>query len=361
MSRPTLPQAADRHAARSGSSDLARRLQSARKLLVIDSGGLGDHIHSLPALWLLRQNNADAALHVLGGHGLFGAMTPWIDHVWPYARRGLQADLRWIARLRAERYDAALVLTSSNHAAAIGGLCGAPLRLARRADANKRWWWQPWLHTRIVEQPFHRMPMYRQRWQMLKDLGLQGSAPEFRVEIAATARRAAGIDAADDGRYLHLSANATDDRRDLPITQQVALWNALHARFPTHRIAVSADATARGRSKLQALLQQIEFVPWRVFDGTLDIAGFASVVQGAAAHVGPDSGGLHIARVAGTRSVSWFRQNHHLPNWFPDDPERHQAFIAPESRDDGLHGLDNETLIDAVARALASRASASEA
>lgn len=334
-----------------GDTTLAR-LQAARKLLVIDFGGLGDHIHSLPALWLLRQNCPQAQLHVMGGAELFGAMTPWIDRVWDYRKGGEPSDFTWLRRLRRERYDVAIVVTSSNHAVVFGGLSGAGLRIARKADENKRWRWQPWLLQRVLEVPFHTEPMYRQRWRAFKQLGLAGETPEFHVTIDPALRRRAGIAAEDDGRYLHVSASATDDRRDLPLPQMIALWNALHTRFPERPIAVSGHGTPRGRAKLAAILAGLSFTPWRVFDGTLDVAAFVSVMQGAAVHIGPDSGGLHVARLAGTPSVSWFRPNHHLRNWFPDTPG-HAAFVAPESREDGLYGFDLAVFVDAASALLA--------
>ena len=329
--------------------DAGRRLAQAQRILVIDFGGLGDHIHSLPALWLIRRHAPQAELHVVGTSGFYGALTPWIDHAHLYVKGGLRGDLQWIARLRALRFDAALVITSSNHAVALGGLSGAALRIARKADENKRWSWQPWLLSTVLEHPFHEIPMYRQRWQCFRQLGLAGEQPEFEVRIDAGLRRAAGIAAEDDGRYLHCSASASDDRRDLPLPQMIALWNALHARFPTLRIAVSGNSTPRGRARLRAILDGIGFTPWRVYDGTLDVPAFVSVMQGAALHVGPDSGGLHVARLADTPSVSWFRPNHHLLNWLPDDPARHRAFVAPESREDGLYGFELSQFVDAAA------------
>ena len=333
--------------------NLKTALAAAGRVLVIDLGGLGDHIHSLPALWLIRQNAPQAELCVVGNSGLYGPLTPWIDRPIVYRKAGLKADLAFIGQLRQLKADVAIVITSSNHAVSFGGLSGAALRVARKADENKRWSWQPWLLDVVAEHPFHEIPMYRQRWNAFRALGLDGERPEFPVAIDAGLRRAAGIRAADDGRYLHLSPSATDDRRDLPVDQMIALWDQLRARFPDRPFVVSGHGTARGKAKLAAILAGIGFTPEYVFDGTLDVHGFMSVVQGAALHVGPDSGGLHVARVAATPSVSWFRPNHHLKNWFPDDPERHRAFVAPESRDDGLHGFDLRVFVDAAADLLA--------
>lgn len=332
--------------------DVRGALAAARRVLVIDIGCLGDHIHSLPALWLIRRNAPAAELCVVGNSGLYGPLTPWIERPIVYAKAGFRADVAFLLQLRRLAADVAIVITGSRHAVAFGGLSGAPLRIARKADRNKRWYWQPWLLEAVVDHPFHEIPMYRQRWNALKSLGLDGERPEFHASIDAGLRRAAGLDASLDGRYLHFSASATDDLRDLPPAQMVALWNRLRARFPERPVVVSGHHTARGRAKLAAILAGIGFRPDHVFDGSLDVPGFVSVVQGAALHVGPDSGGLHVARLADTPSVSWFRPNHHLKNWLPDDPDRHRAFVAPESRADGLHGLDLQDLIDAAAALL---------
>lgn len=331
------------------SLDTREALRRARRIVVLDFGGLGDHIHSLPTLWLIRQHAPLAELHVVGTAGFYGPLTPWIEHTHLYAKRGLRGDLAFLRWLRGLGADVVIAITGSNHACVFTGLSGAALRVARKADANKRWRWQPWLLDAVVEAPYHQVPMYRSRWNAFRQLGLDAEAPEFPVAIDVGLRRAAGIDA--DG-YLHLSASASDDRRDLPPAQMIALWNQLRARLPNHRIVVSGNATERGRARLAAIVAGVSFTPWRVFDGTLDVPAFVSVVQGAVVHVGPDSGGLHVARMADTPSVSWFRPNHHLNNWLPDDPERHLAFVAPESRDDGLYGLPTEALVDAVLRLL---------
>jgi ADP-heptose:LPS heptosyltransferase len=191
--------------------------------------------------------------------------------------------------------------------------------------------------------------MYLQRWRALNAAGLSGEEP---TSLAAGAhavidthlRRALGITPADDKTYLHFSASATDDLRDLPPQQMVELCRTLHAAVPQLRVVISSNQSERGRAKLGALLTALPFAPWKVFAGALSIPAFASVVQGAALHVGPDSGGLHVARVAGTPSVSWFRPNVHIRNWLPIEPG-HQAFVAPESRPEGLHGLDTAALV----------------
>ena len=343
-------------------ADFAANLHAARKLLWIEFGGLGDHLHSLPALWLLRQSCPQARISLLvgaGGAPMFQALSPWIDQVWAYPRAGLAADSRWLRLLRAQRFDAGLQLMQSNRGTVFLALSGARRTLARRNDEHKPWWWQPLLIGHVVEQPYHQFPMYFQRWRCLRHAGFAGPEPTSLAEgahaqIDPERRRACGIAEADDGAYLHLSASASDDLRDLPPEQMIELWESLHAALPRFRIAVSSNDSRRGRNKLHHLLDGLSFQPWKVFPGSLDVPTFVAVVQGAALHLGPDSGGLHTARLAGTPSVSWFRPNAHLRNWLPTEP-CHRAFVAPESRSDGLHGLATDVLVQAAHELLAAK------
>jgi len=333
-------------------ASFAAQAQNIASLLVIDFGGLGDHIHSLPALWALRRALPQARLDILGGPGLFGALAPWMDHA-PELEpgHGFRQNLRQVRAIRRQRYEATMVFTSSNHAVSYGGLSGSRLRLARRSDENKRWSWQPLLLTHVVNVPYHTMPMYRQRLALMAAAGFPVPAAtrlaDVPARVEAAGRRAAGIGPADDGRYIHLSASATDPRRDLPLRQLTALCEHLRQQFPELRLIVSSNASERGRSRLAALLSRLDDVPWKVFSGELDTAGFASVIQGARLHVGPDSGGLHVARLVSVPSVSWFFDNHHIKNWLPDEPG-HFTAVAATFDADGLCGINLAELTGAA-------------
>ena len=46
------------------SEDFCQRTRQAKKVMVLDLGFLGDTIHLLPALWMVRQAYPQAELHV---------------------------------------------------------------------------------------------------------------------------------------------------------------------------------------------------------------------------------------------------------------------------------------------------------
>src|SRR5581483_8353809 len=59
---------------RRATPDFARRTASARKVLVLLWGGLGDIVHSFPALWSIRQAYPQAQLDVLSPGAAIGLL-----------------------------------------------------------------------------------------------------------------------------------------------------------------------------------------------------------------------------------------------------------------------------------------------
>src|SRR5439155_507517 len=57
-----------------------------QKLLVIELAGLGDNVHLLPALWLVRRQWPGAELHVMVNANVASLfkLTPWVDRLWSY-------------------------------------------------------------------------------------------------------------------------------------------------------------------------------------------------------------------------------------------------------------------------------------
>src|SRR5215472_9653418 len=90
------------------------RTRNARKIIVVDLGFLGDTVHLVPALWELKRNYAQAALHVLTstvGQDVL-RLTPWVDRVWGLEmypeKRTLRQQWETILSLRKERFDLAI-------------------------------------------------------------------------------------------------------------------------------------------------------------------------------------------------------------------------------------------------------------
>src|SRR5207253_1396525 len=132
--------------------------------------------------------------------------------------------------------------------------------------------WFGWMFDRVLEHPFWREPMYRQKLAVFAQAGFASSAPpHFEVRIDAGLRRALGIGAADDRRYLHVSPCAGHERKEIPVAQLAALCNALRETHPDLRVVVSCADLPRERARVDALVSSLAQPPWLVFAGTLNI------------------------------------------------------------------------------------------
>src|SRR5690348_8898340 len=87
--------------------------RTARKIVVMDLGFLGDSVHLVPALWEIKRHYPDAQLHTVSA--LVGAevlaMAPCLDRAWGFPLTA-QSPPWWkhrdiLARIRNERFDLA--------------------------------------------------------------------------------------------------------------------------------------------------------------------------------------------------------------------------------------------------------------
>ena len=64
--------------------------------MVLDLGFLGDTVHLLPALWMVRQAYPQAELHCAVAEHVTSLMecVPWVNRVWGYMRYPRHATLR---------------------------------------------------------------------------------------------------------------------------------------------------------------------------------------------------------------------------------------------------------------------------
>ncbi len=312
-----------------------QQIQGARNVLVLDLGFLGDTIHLIPALHCIREALPQARLTVMAGEHIKSILRvcPWLDAVVGYPRFPTSPGLGWhlgfLKKMRAARYDAVINLNGSDRSAILTRLSGATLRLGR-VPPKVAWFW-PKCFSYTVQVPF-KGPLYRQRWECLKQCGFPGDAPVFAVEVPAQA--VSHVNDLCDGRkdFVHLSPFATQDNKELLEESLVSLIDLLHEKGM--RIALSCAPNERELNKLEALLGKVEKRPWKVFDGTLNLLELAALIQRSDIHLGGDSGALHVALMVGARTVSWWRDYKGRDEWMPVG-DKHVPFIGRET-DRGL-------------------------
>ena len=299
------------------------RTLGAKKVMVLDLGFLGDTVHLLPALWMVRQAYPAAELHVTVSTHITSLMdcVPWVNHVWGYMRYPRHATLKenWqmVARLRREKFDVVINLNGSDRSSWLTFLSGAPERLGRLPDDGGPPFWKR-MFTAHVSHPFTEEPVYEQRCRCLEKAGFPFTQPEFHTQLDPAGLRAADISEADRGSYFHISPFTTADSKELPPAQLAELIAALVKEFPGKKLALSCAPTPRELEKLEKLLALLPQKPWRVFAGNLKLTQLASVIQQSALHFCGDTGPFHLAVMTNTPTVAWFWPNPGLRQWLPN-------------------------------------------
>ena len=336
------------------------RTRLARKVMVLDLGFLGDTVHLLPALWLVRQAYPQAELHVTVASHITSLMdcVPWVNHVWGYMRYPRHATLRenfeMVSRLRREKFDVLINLNGSDRSSWLTFLSGARERLGRRPDDGGPPFWNR-MFTAHVAHPFTEEPVYEQRCRCLAKAGFPFTHPEFHTQVDPVNLRAAEISEADRGSYFHLSPFTTADYKELSPVQLTELISALAQTFPEKKLALSCAPTERERKKMTALLALLPCPPWRVFAGNLSLIQLAAVIEHSALHFCGDTGPFHLAMMTNTPTVAWFWPNPGLRQWVPSGGSCRVSVGANEPGEPFLRRIDTGELIRAAQSVLAGK------
>jgi len=327
--------------------------------MVLDLGFLGDTVHLLPSLWMIRQAYPQAELHVAVATHVTSLMecVPWVNRVWGYMRYPRHASLKenWemVSRLRREKFDVLINLNGSDRSSWLTFLSGARERLGRIPDDGGPLFWKR-MFTAYVQHPFGGEPVYLQHCHCLVKAGFPSTPPEFRVQIAPAHLTAAQISEADSGTYFHISPFTTADVRELPPEQLADLIGALGKSFPEKKLVLSCAPTPRELEKMEHLLPLLPFRPWRVFAGNLNLMQLAAVIQHSALHFCGNTGALHLAVMTNTPTVTWFWPDQSARQWLPNDGPYRVLFGANEPESSFLSRISTDELVNAAQSVLKS-------
>ncbi len=328
----------------------------ARRIVAIEIAGLGDLVHSLPALWALRNAFPGAHLDCLvhEPNASLLRLTPWIDHVTTYRRRrarGLDHQLATRSALRSQHYDLAVDLTGAELSSLWTRLSGAPHRWIRRPGPRKRRWAWRLFGTRILDVDFDRGPMYAQRLQCLMQAGLPvdlGPVPLLSESVVAAA-----LSPPPPARpYLHLSPFTKVARKEPSPVETARLLEGLQAAFPDYALVVTSSAAPRELELLDRILALSSVRPDRVYSGTLDLPQLLSLIRGARLHLSGDTGSLHLAWIAGTPSVAWMKAGPGITRWAPQG-HRHRQVSVQQAENARTLAVRSAAVLEQAAAALA--------
>lgn len=300
--------------------------RTARKVLVVDLGFLGDTIHLIPALHELKRNYAQAQLHVMTspvGCEVLGLVS-CIDKAWPIEmsrpKRSLRQQWRVLRDVRREQMDVAFNFSGADRTVFMTALSGAPSRVAHHGGRSH--FWSRWLVPNWIPHIQSNAPVFERRREMLKRCGLALATPLFDLRIPDSTRAWAASQAPENA--LHFSVNASTHLKEWPLDNWIELGKRLANESDVKILATGSD-NPRERSRLEAFRSALGSQV-QIFCG-VSIARLAALLSQSALHVGADSGVLHLAMALGLPTISLFRNYPAMREWLPQGAE-HRSFTV---------------------------------
>jgi ADP-heptose:LPS heptosyltransferase len=311
-------------------ADFYNETRKARKIIVIDLGYLGDTVHLLPALWEIKRNYPDAALHVASapvGSELL-AMAPYVDRTWPLARSSggppWREQLHWLRKVRRERFDVVFNFSGTDRTIILSWLSGAPWRVG--FAAGRQHFWNSWLIRHWVPRLDRSIPVAEQRRQVLGACGLPLGPALYKLEVPPGAVQWAEQTVPD--RAIHLSLNAGHALKEWPLESWIRLGQHLLRQLPNIHLVATGSSHPRERERLRRFESALGDPRLLAFAGNLNLAQLAALLGRCALHIGADSGALHLAGMLGLKTVSLFRDYAGLGEWRPRGAN-HLSVVVP--------------------------------
>lgn len=355
-----------------GGPPAAPRWAEARRILAVRLDNMGDVLMTAPALAAVKRRadgtrltllasppGAEVARHIEAVDECLVYRSPWTRQ--PEDEPGSPTrDLELIERLRAQRFDAAIVFTvctqSALPAALLCRLAGIPLRLA---------------HSR--ENPYELLT----DWVLETDVCADGMRHEVQRQLDLV--RSVGYASENEGLRFELTP---DDRQAMRTAlgaaggQPERPWIVVHPgasapsrRYPARRFGQAADALARatgcqivftGTADEQPLVTEAASAmrgPFVNLAGQLGLGPLAALIGGARVLLCNNSGPAHLAAALGTPVVVLYALTNpqHTP-WRAnarvlshDVPCRHcLKSVCPEGHHHCLRRIEVHQVVDAV-------------
>jgi heptosyltransferase-2 len=290
-----------------------------RRLVVFVPNWLGDAVMALPAIADVRRAQPKVHLAVAARRSvapLFDAV-PIVDEVIALDSRGGILDrsrfMADVQRLRAGRFDAALLLPNSFAAAYLAWRAGVPERWGYRGDFRRL------LLTRAAARPSprgHQAEYYQELVRELTGSGLRASGlgpdAEPLVSVApAAADRARGLLAARGWRpeapLVGIAPGAAyGHAKRWPPAHFAAAMRALAADGLQLVVVGSAGDVDSVREIGRALSQEASRIAWIDLAGRTDLSTLIGVLGNCRALVTNDSGAMHLAAAIGVPVTAMF-------------------------------------------------------
>ncbi len=279
--------------------------QTYTNILIIKMSSLGDVIHALPSLYVLRRAMPEARI-TWAVHPAFAALLPgkpWIDEIYYVDRKRIKdwSYLRTVRQdLHSRRFDLVIDLQMIAKSALIAALSGGKKKIGYW-DAREG----SFLVSHPVKGPHQHGHIIEQLLDVMTALGCDTSHFEFPVhpheEEKITVKQklaAAGV----SGRYAVIVPGTRGEHKKWP----VSCWGALAQKLAEKQI-YTVISGAPSEADMGREIRALSSSPYTVdLIGQTSLLELAALDEMAALHISCDTGPLHIANAMQTPLIALF-------------------------------------------------------
>lgn len=290
-----------------------------KHILIVKMSSLGDIIHALPTLSVLRKTFPDAKI-TWAVHPAFAGLLPgkpWIDEVYYVDRKKIKnfSYLRQVRKdLHSRHFDLVIDLQMIAKSALIAALSGGKMKVG---------YWDGREGSFLVSKPLKGPHWKGHIIEQLLDTAaaLGGDTSHFSFPIRDHEKEKAAMQeklnaAGVDGPYAVLVPGTRGERKKWPIAYWGELAQGLLKAGTAVVISGAPGEEAMGQAIAEAAPGAIDLV------GKTSLLELAALDEMAALHISCDTGPLHIANAMGTPLIALFG---------PTLPDRSGPFGNPQA------------------------------
>ena len=306
-----------------------------RRFLIVRLGSLGDIVHTFPAVAAIRASFPR-------GEIVWLTHPRWVElvaasglasEIWPVDSRDLSNVRALIAKIRAQKWDAAIDYQGLWKSALLPFLGGVRKRIGF-SSATIREFGVPLLYTDRVHARF--VHIADQNGELSLRVGTsQGVAPvKLKVSDAERQRVCADLKSAGIDRYIVLSPGGGWRSKCWPAERFGELCRRIREKLNMRCVINYGPGEEELAAAVKAASGNAEPV---AYDG--ELGQLMAVLQGAQCIVGGDTGPLHLAIALGTRAVAIFGPTNPARN----GPYPPQQFVLRDPEAATTHDREMQT------------------
>ena len=305
------------------------------RFLAVRLGSLGDIVHTFPAVSGLRNSFPRAEIiwlthprwvNLVASSGL-------ATQIWPVDSRNLASVRQTVAKIRAQRWNAAIDYQGLWKSALLPFLAGVPKRIGFSSETIREFG-VPILYTDRV--PARAAHIADQNGELSVRAGAQTAVGPIKLQVNETDRQRVCSDlvAAGIGRYVVLSPGGGWRSKCWPAKRFGELCRKIREDLNV-RCVINYGP---GEENLAAAVKSASgnADPF-LYDG--ELGQLMALLQGAQCIVGGDTGPLHLAIALGTKAVAIFGPTNPTRN----GPYPPQPFVLRDPEAGTTHKRETQT------------------